>query len=173
MTRLFLFVAVPMALTLLLLMHLRNMLPGTMVEPLDFVSSVSVELLDVRRVDRIQRADYAEHARGTYHILALEFTNVGHCDYRIENGSVVITDGQEQTIGVDLLAQALYEAGQGRAVRSIAPGQRAIVHFCFDVPSEFPQPRVEFEQAAFHRDMTQLASARETVFARLDEFATR
>ena len=173
MTRLFVYVATPMAITLVLLMHLRNMLPGTVVRAADFEPEVEVVLLDVRRMDTIEHGEFEEHARGTFHVLAVEFTNRGHVEYAIGNGSVVITDGRDRTIGVHPLAQALYEADGGRALRALAPGHRAVVHFCYDVPSDFPEPRVELETSAVHRDVTQIAAPRKLVCENLDGFALR
>lgn len=173
MTRLFVYVATPMAITLVLLMYLRNMLPGTIVRAADFEPEVEVVLLDVHRADTIGHGELEEHARGTFHVLALEFTNLGHVEYSIGNGSVVLSDGRERTIGVHLLAQALHEAEGARALRSLAPGHRAVVHFCYDVPSDFPAPRVELEASAFHQDVTRLTAPREVVFENLDEFVPR
>jgi len=86
-------------------------------------------------------------AEGVYYLVTLRIRNVSSEERVFPMGSVIITDGQAETISLDFEVLLAMRAKQGP--RFWAPDEVREIKLCFDVPVRFPHAQLELEAAAF------------------------
>lgn len=131
------------AFTLGVLANLEVLLPESMVHASAPKLPFHVELdsLDVMTVCE------GQVARGSFFLVRTEVRNDSSEERVFPTGSVVITDGQAETVSQHYGLQA--KRSTITASLPLAPGEVREFELCFDVPARMLHPRLELEASAF------------------------
>lgn len=132
-----------LAFTLGVMANLELVLPESVVRAADTRLPFDVQLV------RVEEAHVIEGfwSEGTFYVVTLRVRNQSSEDRVFPEGSIIVTDGQAETIAQHAAVQAATRAQRGS--RFWAPGEVRELEICFDVPLSVPKPRLELEAAAF------------------------
>jgi hypothetical protein len=132
-----------LAFALGVLVNLELILPSSMVQAAAPRLPFTVEFVSLEQ-DLVAEGLYAD---GAFFLVKTRIINRTAEDRLFPLSTVIMTDGQAETIGQHARLQRL--SNGSASLPLLAPYDSCEYVFCFDVPSRVRRPRLELEAAAF------------------------
>lgn len=132
-----------LAFTLGVMANLELVLPDSVVRAADTRLPFDVQYSQVEEAHVIE----GFWSEGTFYVVTVRVRNESNEDRVFPEGSIIVTDGQAETVAQH--AEVRFATRAQRGSRFWAPGEVRELELTFDVPLSIPNPRLELEAAAF------------------------